>query len=283
MEFLEEEHKYIHNGEEYISVTTLLSEFFSKFEPYEVIENYYHYWQNNPNSPYFSKSKEEIKLMWEENTKLGTILHKHIETYLKGKKVFNFGLKTAKINKEFSHFKRFLENNSHLEIFESEFIVFSEILKLAGTIDGVFINKDTGKLVLIDWKRVKNISKEGDYCKPPIERFRDCNYYKYALQLNFYRFLLKNFIDREVEAMYIVQLHSDYENYIVYNIPFYQYETKKIIKHYLKNGLYEKIIGKKNEKVEKISKDYVTKKNVLEKQQPQSNQSCIYIRRGDKK
>jgi len=237
MEFIESEHKYVHNGEEYVSVTTLLSEYFSKFDADEIIEKYYDYWQRDYLSPYFSMSKEEIKQKLDSETKLGTFLHKHIRNYLKHKKIPKFTELDNNLDIEFSYFLDFLDNTQNLEFISSELIVFDEHLKVAGTIDAVFYDKDSKSYVLVDWKRVKNLSKKtNNYAKPPIDDVKDCNFYKYALQLNFYRWLLAKQKNLRINSMFIVQLHNSNDNYKAYYVKDMSYKVKRIIKDHLKNG-----------------------------------------------
>ena len=65
-------------------------------------------------------------------------------------------------------------------------------LVVAGQLDVLFVNKDGG-FALIDWKRSKDIQFENAFnrFKHPLYHLPDTNFWRYALQLNVYRFALE--------------------------------------------------------------------------------------------
>ena len=98
-----------------------------------------------------------------------------------------------------------LKQIKKLYVSKPEFIVFSERLRLAGTIDVLAKRKIQLGVYLFDWKTNKKIVKANKYrkyAKFPIEHLPDNNYTKYALQLNLYEYLLKyeNYIPKNVEV-----------------------------------------------------------------------------------
>ena len=78
--------------------------------------------------------------------------------------------------------------------YESEKIVFDPETNVAGTLDLIGRNKDTGDYILMDWKTNKRIRTEneyGDTFLSPIDDLSDCEYNLYGLQLAMYERILK--------------------------------------------------------------------------------------------
>jgi hypothetical protein len=70
------------------------------------------------------------------------------------------------------------------------------------------------RVVLIDWKRSKDLAQSAFHHyqkkgKGPWGHIPACDGYKYALQVNLYRYILQRYYQLRVEAMYIVSLHPD--------------------------------------------------------------------------
>ena len=134
-------------------------------------------------------------------------MHKDIEHFYNQVEIENDSI-------EFKQFLQFYEDHKDLEIYRTEWNIFCDILRLTGSIDAVFINKD-GTLSLGDWKRSKEISTEsfGNKCgKYPLEYIPDCNYYHYSLQLNLYRVILEKFYGKIVKEMFLIVLHPKNKN-----------------------------------------------------------------------
>ena len=87
-----------------------------------------------------------------------------------------------------------------------EMMVYSKEWMVAGTIDLV-IETPQG-VILLDWKTTKNLRTENSYrkAKAPIDHLDDCNYVKYALQLNFYKELFERQFRKKVIEIGFVRL-----------------------------------------------------------------------------
>lgn len=184
-------HTYTVNDKPFISVTTLLSTWFPKFDADKTIA------KMNTDRP-----KEEIKAEWEEKgriaAELGTQLHESIEAHFKGTPI---PLDTV----EYGYFQDFLATNT-LQTFQVEWCIFHEPTTLIGTIDYVSKNED-GSIDLYDWKRSSELTKGYGRCLiPELSHIPDTKYWKYTLQLNLYRFLAKE-NGYKVNKMYIVCFH----------------------------------------------------------------------------
>lgn len=219
--FEESNHQYtIQNNEcKPTSVTTLIHKFFPEFNADLIISKMMKS-KNWPNSKYFGMTPKEIKDLWEKNrdeaANLGTKMHANIENY------FN-GLEHFTDTKEFSLFQDFWTNfckiNSTLTPYRTEWVVYDEECKIAGSIDFVLKNQ-RDELVLIDWKRSKEIKKENRFQKglPPFQEYDDCNYNHYRLQLNFYRHILETKYNQKIAGMLIVVLHPNQDKYQCHHV-----------------------------------------------------------------
>ena len=89
-------------------------------------------------------------------------------------------------------------------------IIYDEDNGISGTIDLILAN-DRGELVLLDWKRSKEIKRTNRFQKAfdPISHLDDCNFNHYSLQLNFYRHIIETKYLRIVLAMFIVVFHPN--------------------------------------------------------------------------
>jgi len=89
-----------------------------------------------------------------------------------------------------------------------EVIVFSEELRIAGTVDLLVYNSNNGECNIFDWKTSKKIDYNGR--KQAITRacagLTDCRFDQYSLQLTMYSYLLENYHDIKVTNKYMVHL-----------------------------------------------------------------------------
>ena len=91
----------------------------------------------------------------------------------------------------------------------TELCIFHCGLRVAGQIDALFLDADW-KLVIVDWKRVRNLRSEGfDPLRYPLEQLPDCNFWIYSLQLNLYRYILETEYAFDVSGMYLAVVHPE--------------------------------------------------------------------------
>lgn len=98
--------------------------------------------------------------------------------------------------------------------YESEKIVYDPSINVAGTIDLLGRNKDTGDYVLMDWKTNKRIRMDnewGDTFLSPVDDLPDCEFSLYGLQLTMYERILKEggFVDKDAKfKKFICHFHA---------------------------------------------------------------------------
>ena len=229
--FDEEPHKYYINDNktnDYTSVTTWIHSHFEPFNANIIIDKMMQSkkWEK---SEYFGMTKEEIKTQWKENGRKaaedGTNMHQHIEDFYNNKEVNDD-------TKEFGFFMKFHSDLEDLEPYRTEWMVYDEELKIAGSIDMLYKNKN-GNLDIYDWKRCKNIKKENPWqnsITKCIKHIPDTNFWHYSLQLNIYKNILERNYDVKVDDLYIVCMHPNQETYIKMKIPNLQQELDSLFK-----------------------------------------------------
>lgn len=246
--FREKGHKYWIDGDDtdVVSATTYIKSFFSEFDTDKEVSRILKKdeYENDPEYKYYKMDPEIIKKMWEtnrnESSGKGTDLHKDIEDFYNNIHPENDSV-------EFQYFLNFYnDHNEKYEIYRTEFLVFSEILKITGSIDALFQNVDDGTFAIFDWKRSKEINmksynnKKGRY---PFQNVLDCNYYHYALQLNLYRIILERFYNIPIKELFLVILHPNQSNYLKMRVEIMEDESELLLLYRMKELIdkgYEK-------------------------------------------
>jgi ATP-dependent exoDNAse (exonuclease V) beta subunit len=231
--FEEKSHKYtILTDEEskYTSVTTVIHSHFPVFDSNEIINKMFNGKNWNPSNKYWGKTAEEIKKQWDDNGKkvsaLGTELHYNIECFmniplepipcthkdlLKEYEKENIH-SISNPSEEWKFFLHFIKEHPNFKPYRTEWMIYDEDLKIAGSIDMVYENDD-GTLKIYDWKRSKDIIKVNNFDKYAltecISHIPDTNFWHYSLQLNIYKFILERKYNKKVTELYLVKLHPD--------------------------------------------------------------------------
>jgi hypothetical protein len=201
----------------YISCTGFIHSFFGHFDPDAIIAKMMRgpKWRE---SPYYGMTPAQIKKQWNDNgrnaSEAGTEMHLAIEQYFNSAEHLISPHVLA--TREWSHFMAFWNRfKDEIEPYRTEWEVFVEEIKLAGSIDGIFRSKKDGSILIYDWKRSKEIKMENGYQSGlgPLAHLPDCNYWHYSLQLNIYRYILENYYGCNVSDMYLVILHPNQQSY----------------------------------------------------------------------
>jgi hypothetical protein len=118
---------------------------------------------------------------------------------------------------EWRYFENFWDEVSgDLVPYRSEWEVWSEEYKLAGSIDMIFYRKSDDSYVIYDWKRSKEIKTDspfGEMGYGPLSHIPNLNYWNYTIQLNVYRWFLETYYGLKISDMYIVIFHPSNMNY----------------------------------------------------------------------
>ena len=245
-------HKYTCNGEGgYSSVTKWLHSHFKPFDADGIIKKMMCYPAKWAKSPYFGKTPDEIKAGWDKNrdeaAAAGTEMHQHIEQWATPTHP-PVWVKTNKDLLEYNnsigsevpqHYLDFVKDHPDLIPYRTEWMIFDEDVRIAGSIDMVGVsppdpllgtvatpideNSSPDHLVIYDWKRCKEIKQTTDFKEfaltDGIKHLPDTNFWHYSLQLNIYKAILEAKYDKKVDAMYLVCLHPNLPSYQLFPVP----------------------------------------------------------------
>ena len=248
IEFIEYCHRYIITGKEpelykrgyddpYTSVTAFINSHFSKFDSDNVIKNMTLGTNWNKCNRYWGMSPFQIKKAWKDNgakqARLGTQMHRDIE-YFMNNDIRDDGSQIDYTHKdildihefvsenkgdekpEWSYFLNFVRDHPEFKPYRTEMRIYSEQLKIAGSIDMLYKNSD-GSFSIYDWKRSKEIQKYNIYKKfsttESVKHLPDLNFVHYSLQLHLYKYILEKNYNFKIKDLFLVQLHPNFKNY----------------------------------------------------------------------
>ena len=238
--FDEPTHKYTiltDPNSKYTSVTTWNHSHFPHFNADEIIKKMMEGKNWNPSNKYWNKTPEEIKALWKQNGEsvsgAGTNLHFDIECFMNQDlidendeeveythkdllEMYNQEIEEGKPapneSDEWKYFIKYVEAFPDMIPYRTEWMIYDEDLKLAGSIDMVYENSD-GTLSIYDWKRAKEITKKTNFNKyaltPEIAHIPDTNFWHYSLQLNTYKAILERKYGKKIKSLYLVRLHPN--------------------------------------------------------------------------
>lgn len=236
------EHIYLYDGKRQLkAVSNIVDSFFEPFDSLGLSERV---------AIREGRNQCEVLEDWDskglESRQIGTFLHSQIEAFFKHDKnsnsidfVYNGEYihinKKVSIQPELDYFKTFLNNNI-ITPYKVEWHICDVELGIAGTID--LLSKNGSKFEIYDWKRSRKASPDETvwrYGTNGLSHIPDISFYHYALQLNLYKYILEKNYGLTVDNMYIVVLHSMYDNYKIFQIPNMKKDVNIIINHLMSN------------------------------------------------
>ena len=241
--FYERWHKYEvikEKYQKYTSVTTWVHSYFPKFDADAIIKSMMNGKGWKEGHKYWGLSPDEIKASWnttrDSSAGAGTNLHENIEKFMNNnnlkrgytqKDLYDAYDKTNENeneNVEWDYFIKFIQDHLHLKPYRTEWIIYHEDVKIAGSVDMVYENPD-GTLEIYDWKRCKEITTINNWNQTAtnalISHMPASNFWQYALQLNTYKKIIEDKYGKKVTKLCLVRLHPDNpdETYELINVP----------------------------------------------------------------
>jgi len=220
---IEETHQYVleTNPElDFQSVTMVVGSFFEPFDAVKIATNLC-----DTHPKYRDRRPEQLIHEWKMSSDHGTQVHREIELAIKEKREPS----EPKAVSALEWLDKYCMKTD-IDIF-TEVIVYSEELKIAGSIDILAYHKPTDVYEIIDWKTSKEIKKVSFKRKmgnhPVTSNIMDCNFNHYSLQLSMYRYLLENYYGVTVQNQLIGHLQDD--NCIGYVTPYFSKELSGIL------------------------------------------------------
>lgn len=194
--------------------------------------------QYPPDSDYYQLNYDQILELWEMDRRLGTEMHDSAERKLNG-------LPYQDKTKEMWMLENFLRDHPHLEIYRTESYVHDVARRICGSADALFFNHLTGRYLLVDFKRCREIRTQG-YCEcrrcyrdgkwvcgpvfgkpctrygptPASQDVEDCNLEHYRLQLTLYRYYFELNDNLDIEGQALLVLNPTQENYFFMPVEF---------------------------------------------------------------
>jgi hypothetical protein len=251
IQFFEEGHKYTIRTDpesKYTSVTTWNHSHFPHFDADDIIKKMMKGKGWKEGHKYWGQTAKEIKDLWNSNKNevsgAGTDMHYEIECFMNNPRL-KPGYKHKDLQeeyleqsqnlesetKEWSYFLQYIQETPDFKPYRTEWTIYHEDLKLAGSIDMVYENPD-GTLNIYDWKRAKDITPVNHFNKYAItyaiSHLPDSNFWHYALQLNTYKAILEEKYEKKIKDLYLVRLHPNAEEYELIKLPDLQREIREL-------------------------------------------------------
>jgi len=258
IQFEEESHTYTIDGTRagWTSCTGFLHNFFGHFDADSCIAKM----MKSPKwyeSKYFGLTAEQIKKQWSDKGKAsseaGTRMHLDIEHFYNAMPYalvkdcvrtaasrsacawsMTDGWAGMDVDKwapaggaEWDYYIDYQQKHgSKFTPFRTEWLVFDEEHKVAGSIDMVYMKPD-GTLAIYDWKRIEELKTENKYQSGlgPVSHLPDTNYWHYSLQLNVYRYILQKHYGYVVSELALVVLHPNNSSWRVAKLNFMDEEV----------------------------------------------------------
>ena len=225
--FTEESHSYFVGNRQFISVSSQLKKFYEEFDadgiaPYSAAK-----W--NRNNPFSApKTAQDLKDEWNAISDKACV--EGTRVHLFGEDYPNF--REPICNQEKAIVKYYEDLDPKYIVLFLELQMYSPSLNYSGTGDIILYNTETGKISIRDWKTNGDLFKnfKGKTMLEPFTDLLDYPLHHYYLQLNFYKMLLENMTNLEVESMEVIWLKETEDNlYQTFEIPDL---TKKLLPYY---------------------------------------------------
>jgi hypothetical protein len=221
IEFREADHSYWRNGNEYLSVSTLLGFLKKPFDPDGKILRRC--------AKRDGKTPEELQKEWhferDYANSLGTAFHNSAEHYILTGEILDDDFR--------DYMEQFIKIKPEGFGYEAEKLLWHDGLRLAGTADLITW---TGKYTFLlgDYKTNKTLSKFsrfGEKFLCPIDYLYECNFTTYSLQLNLYKYLLEQ-MGYLCEGMMIYYINRSKHKVEEHSISIMDREIELILDHY---------------------------------------------------
>lgn len=219
--YFDEPHKYFFNGNEFVSVTTLIHKYQEEFDG----EYWSNFKANQHNIPQY-----KIKRAWDfinkKGTMKGSLIHDYAENKLLNKvfkyphdqiiNEFGFDPISVEYNKTKKHVDNFIRiSRNKLIPLKTELVVFDKESMVAGMADLLFYNIRDKEIQIWDWKTNKVFSKEekGRHLKSIFGILEDCDLEIYSLQLESYKYIIEKNTNLKLGKSFLIWVSHNNDNF----------------------------------------------------------------------
>ncbi len=245
IQFYPQEHVYLYQGaKEFTPVSKVISYFFSPFDSF--------YWSkikaNQEKVPQGQKLEE-----WDEKgaeaREVGTFMHQQIANYYARKEYrknyqfqytgkYIYVSKNISLANEYAQFVDFLKHHISTPC-RTEWTIYDENLKIAGTIDMLYPNGTTYDIY--NWKRSQKvvdsfghpiqINTYGNMGRKGLGNIQNTSYWHYCIQLNLYKHILETKYGLQIGKMYLVVFMEGASRYFKLEVPNMDGTIKTILRN----------------------------------------------------
>ena len=243
VQFDEENHKYTIDGVVVPrSITGLLSLYENKFDPEQAMNamQHGHFWESTCQELAMrglGVTKKDFLDRWAKAGEVGRLrghlLHFHCESLANSIPV------QEPHSPEFQQAQHIFDLllDWGMKPYRAEVNIFHVGLRCGGQPDLLLLDSQ-GRIVIVDWKRTNKLSKENDRAamKYPLNHLPDCSYYRYALQVNLYRYVLETEYGMSVASMFLAVCHPDLVVPRLIEVPPLNAEVDAVVEHEVAQG-----------------------------------------------
>ena len=238
-EFIEDGHYYLCNGKRVgISTTGLIGQYENEFDSETISKQV---------AEKRGKTQREILEEWRienlHSTIKGSLVHEMAQSLWEGKE-YKFDYSNIPKEIDLDRLKSDIEKlipqainfyNDYKDMYEligCEIYLGDEDYDECGATDIVFLNKYTNEIVIADFKTNKEIKYESYKHKKmlmPLEKYDDCNYIHYSIQLSDYKYKFEKNTGFKVAETFIIYFDINKDNYEIIEPLDMEKEVKKIL------------------------------------------------------
>ena len=240
-EFIEDGHYYLCNGKRVgISTTGLIGQYENEFDSQTISRQV-----ANKRGISQQQVLEEWRIENLHSKIKGSMIHEFAQSLWEGKEYqFDFSQVPQEIDLE--RLKKDIEKcvpqainfyndyKDRYELIGCEVYLGDEEYDECGATDQIMFNKLTGGIAIIDYKTNKEIQRTSKYKKKmllPLQKYDDCNYIHYSLQLSDYKFKFEKNTKLKVDETFIVYFNVNAKNYEIIEPLEMKKEVKKILEY----------------------------------------------------
>lgn len=222
-EFVENGHYYLCNGKRVgISTTGLISQYEQEFDTESTS-----LMVAQKRGITQSQVLEEWRIENLHSTIKGSFIHEFAQSLWEGKE-YKFDYSNIPQEIDIDRLKKDVEKlipqainfyNDYKDMYEligCEIYLGDEEYDECGATDQILYNKYTGGIAIIDYKTNKEIKRESYRHKKmlvPLQKYDDCNYIHYSIQLSGYKFKFEKNTKLKVDETFIVYFNVNANNY----------------------------------------------------------------------
>ena len=238
-EYIEDAHYYLCNGKRVgISTTGLISQYENEFDSETISKQV---------AEKRGKTQREILEEWRienlHSTIKGSMVHEFAQSLWEDKE-YKFNYSNVPQEIDLDRLKSDIEKlipqainfyNDYKDMYEligCEIYLGDEDFDECGATDIVFLNKLTNEIVIADFKTNKEIKYESFKHKKmllPLNKYDDCNYVHYSIQLSDYKYKFEKNTGFKVAETFIIYFDINKDNYEIIEPLDMEKEVKKIL------------------------------------------------------